>query len=326
MALPSAPDPLSADARGLERAVEVARTLSDGMSGVLLGRPDAVRLAVVALLSGGHLLIEDRPGVGKTILAKTLARSIGGTMRRIQGTPDLLPGELTGVTVYDSSSGEWRFRSGPLFANIVLCDELNRATPRTQSALLEAMQERQITVDGETHPLPNPFFVVATQNPVEHAGTFPLVESQRDRFLLSMEIGYPPRDAERDVLLGEGGQEALEEVREVTSLEELREAMAAVRRVHRSEAVADYIVDLVNATRSDPSVALGASPRASQDLMRAAQAQALLSGRSFVTPDDVKAVLVPALVHRIVLHGGDDRAVLSALLESIVGRVPVPRG
>jgi MoxR-like ATPase len=212
-----------------------------------------------------------------------------------------------------------------LFANVVVCDELNRATPRTQSALLEAMQELQITVDGETHPLPDPFFVVATQNPVEHAGTFPLVESQRDRFLVSMEIGYPPRAAERGVLMGAGGSDAIEELQAVTTLEDLRDALGVVRRVHRSGAVADYIIDLIDATRSDPAVALGASPRASQDLMRAAQAQAFLAGRSFVTPDDVKAVLVPALVHRIVLQGGEDRMVVSALLESILGRVPVPR-
>ena len=304
----------------------LADALADTVCTVLLGRPAVVRFALVGLLSGGHVLIEDRPGVGKTLLAKATARAVGATVSRVQGTPDLLPGELTGVAVFESSTGAWHFRPGPLMANIVLFDELNRATPRTQSALLEAMQERQVTVDGETHALPDPFFVVATQNPAEHTGTFPLVESQRDRFVLSLEVGYPPRGTERDVLLGAGGQDALDEIQPVTNLDGLRTAQATVRRVHRSEAVADYVIDLADATRNDPAVSLGASPRASQDLIRLAQAQALLSGRSFVTPDDVKAVFVPALVHRIVLHGGEDRAVATALLESILGRVPVPRG
>src|SRR6185437_4261871 len=206
-------------------------SLQASVSRVLLGRSNSVRLAVVALLSGGHLLIEDRPGVGKTLLAKALARSIGGTVRRVQGTPDLLPGEVTGVAVFESSTGAWRFRPGPLFSNIVLFDELNRATPRTQSAQLEAMQERQVTVDGETHDLPDPFFVVATQNPAEHAGTFPLIESQRDRFVLSLEIGYPPREAERQVLLGSGGQDALDQVDEIAGPEGLQAAIGAVRDV-----------------------------------------------------------------------------------------------
>jgi MoxR-like ATPase len=304
----------------------VATSLAEMLSEVLLGRPDAIRQALVALLSGGHVLIEDRPGVGKTLLAKALARGIGGTIRRVQGTPDLLPSELTGVAIYEAASGAWHFRPGPLFANLVLFDELNRATPRTQSALLEAMQEHQVTVDGTTHSLPDPFFVVATQNPAEHAGTFPLVESQCDRFAISLEIGYPPREAEREVLLGTGGETALDSAKPVADLTAIREAVRAVRGVHRSAAVADYVIDLATTTRQDPAVLLGASPRAALDLLRAAQANAVLSDRAFVTPDDVKAVFLPVLVHRIVLHGGEDRMAVTALLESILGRVPVPRG
>ena len=309
----------------LERATALAEALTGELSGVLLGRPEVVHLALVSLLSRGHLLIEDRPGVGKTLLAKALARGIGGTMRRIQGTLDLLPGELTGVAVFDAGGREWEFRLGPLFSHVVLVDELNRATPRTQSALLEAMQERQVTIDGVRHALPDPFFVVATQNPADQAGTFPLVESQRDRFCLSVEIGYPPRDAERQLLLGTGGQDALEGVEPVADLDEVRDAIAAVRHVHCSPAVADYVIDLASATREDSTVSMGASPRAALDVVHAAQAQALLSGRDFVTPDDVKVVLVPALAHRVEVPGGDRGAVL-ALLAAIADRVPVPRG
>ena len=255
-----------------------------------------------------------------------MARTIGASMRRVQGTPDLLPGELTGVAVFDTAGRDWHFRPGPLFSHVVLVDELNRATPRTQSALLEAMQERQVTVDGVTHPLPDPFFVIATQNPAEHAGTFPLVESQRDRFGLSMEIGYPPREDERAVLLGAGGQDAAALLGPVTDLDGIRAALAAVGQVHCSPAVADYVIDLCAATRHDPAVTLGASPRAGIDLVACSRALALVSGRDFVTPDDVKAVAVDVLVHRIETTGAPDRASATVFLEALVDRVPVPRG
>ena len=324
------PEPLRdvgpAGSGALEDAAALATAVAESVASVVLGRPEAIRLAVVALLSGGHLLVEDTPGVGKTLLAKALALSIGGSMRRVQGTPDLLPSELTGVAVYDAEGRDWRFRPGSLFAHVVLVDELNRATPRTQSALLEAMQERQVSVDGVTHLLPDPFFVIGTQNPVEQVGTFPLVESQRDRFTLAIEIGYPPREAERGVLLGAGGQDALGDVGPVTDPAAVHDAISAVHRLHCAAAVADYVIDLTTATRTDPAVLLGASPRASLDLLRASQAHALLSQRDFVAPDDIKAVAVAALSHRILLRSGEDRPAVIALLHALVERVPVPRG
>ena len=310
-------DPFSAAAR-------LAAGLKGALEEVIRGKPDAIGLAVVALLSGGHLLIEDVPGVGKTMLAKALARSVGGTFRRVQATPDLLPGELTGVSVFSREREVWTFRPGSLFANVVLVDEINRATPRTQSALLEAMQERQITVDGETHELPDPFFLVATQNPFEFAGTFPLVEGQRDRFALVVAMGHPDREAERELLLGRGGLEALDRLEPVAGIDELRDAIAAIHRVHCSPAVADYIVDLGAATRAHPEVRLGASPRASLALL--AQAHALVSGRDYVAPDDVKAVAAAVLAHRLILAGGPDREGGMAVAQAVLDRVAVPRG
>ena len=299
--------------------------LTAALASVMRGRPEAIRLAVVALLSGGHLLVEDVPGVGKTLLAKAMARCVGGSFRRVQATPDLLPGELTGVSVFHRESEEWQFRRGPLFANVVLVDEINRATPRTQSALLEAMEERQVTVDGVTHPLPDPFFVVATQNPYDHAGTFPLVEGQRDRFAVVVEIGHPGREAEQELLLGRGGIGALEELRPVTTPEELSLAIAEVRDVHCDPQVAGYVVDVAAATRADPDVRIGASPRASLALLHAAQAHAVTAARAFVAPDDVKAVAVPALAHRLLLSGGPDTEAAGAVVRTALQRVPVPR-
>ena len=304
----------------------VAQAVLANVSEVVRGRPEAVQLAVVALLSGGHLLVEDVPGHGKTLLAKALARSIGGTYRRIQGTPDLLPSEITGVSVFHKGSEEWEFRAGPLFANVVLADEINRATPRSQAALLEAMEERQVTVDGVSHPLPDPFFLVATQNPFDHAGTFPLVEGQRDRFALVLEMGHLGRHAERELLLGVGGADHLHELSSVTSAEQLRGAIARVADVHCAPAIADYIVDIGAATRSHPDVRLGASPRASLALLHSAKAVAVLQGRGFLTPDDVKALVVPVLAHRLVLNGGPDIHAATTILRSVVERVPVPRG
>jgi MoxR-like ATPase len=318
--------PLAARADDVAAASHLAAELTSTLGRVVRGKPQAVRLALVALLSGGHLLVEDVPGVGKTLLGKTLARAVGGSFRRIQATPDLLPGELTGVSVFSKRSEEWDFRPGPLFANVVLVDEINRATPRTQSALLEAMEEQQVTVDGVTHPLPDPFFVVATQNPFEHVGTFPLVEGQRDRFAVVIEMGLPARDTERELLLGRGGTGSLENLPAATGPEGLRAAVAAVRRVHCDPAVADYIVDISAAIRAHPEVRLGASPRASLSMLNAARAQAVLSGRSFVSPDDVKQVASASLAHRLILGGGADLHAGSALVRSVVERVPVPRG
>ena len=309
-----------------DEVTQLAADLTRALEEVIRGGPDAITLSVAALLSGGHVLIEDVPGVGKTMLAKALARSVGGSFRRVQGTPDLVPGELTGVSVFSKELEEWEFRPGPLFANVVLVDEINRATPRTQSALLEAMEERQVTVDGETHGLPDPFFVVATQNPFEYAGTFPLVEGQRDRFALVAVMGHPPRHAERELLLGSGGLEALDRLEPVAGLAVLKDAVATVRQVHCSPAVADYIVDLAASTRAHPEVRLGASPRASLALLGAARAHAVMAGRAYVAPDDVKAVAVASLAHRLVLGGATDRQAGVAVVEAVLEQVPVPRG
>ena len=311
--------------RGLDQATELAATLLDNLSTVVRGQPEPLRLALVALLSGGHLLVEGVPGVGKTLLAKALARSISGTFRRVQATPDLLPADLTGVSVFSPSTGEWSFRAGPLFAHVVLVDELNRATPRTQAALLEAMEEHQVTADGESHPLPEPFFLVATQNSAEHAGTFPLVEGQRDRFAVAVQMGHPGRDAERELLRGEGGLDLLAELTPVTDTSELGRAVAAVRRVHCADPVVDYVVDLVAATRTRPDVAIGASPRATLALLHAAQAAAAVEGRAYVIPDDVKSLAAPVLGHRLVLHGDDDLAAGVGVVRDVLAAVPVPR-
>jgi MoxR-like ATPase len=305
---------------------ELGSALLANLSTVIRGKPEALHLGVIALLSGGHLLVEDVPGVAKTLLAKAMAQSVGGSFRRVQGTPDLLPSDLTGVSVFQPASGTWEFRAGPLFANVVLVDEVNRATPRTQAALLEAMEEHQVSVDGATRPLPDPFFLVATQNPFEHAGTFPLPDGQLDRFAVVMHMGYADPASERDVLLGRGGADMLDEIGPVTDTDGLRRARSAVRAVHCEPAVADYIVQLANATRAHPDIATGASTRASVGVLHAAQAHAALGGRGFVTPDDVKAMAAPALAHRLTLRGGPDIKIAAGLVQALLDRVPVPRG
>ncbi len=307
-------------------ATRVASDLFANLTRAVRGKPDQLRLALAALLSGGHLLIEDIPGVGKTLLAKALARSIGGRFRRIQGTPDLLPADLTGVAVYRRGTENWEFHPGPLFANVVLVDEINRATPRTQSALLEAMEERQVTVDGETHALPDPFFLIATQNPFEHAGTFPLVEGQRDRFGVVLELGLPGREAERELLLGHGGVAELGRLEPVASPQELRRAVNEAAATHCDPAVAEYVLDLVEATRSHPDITLGASPRASLGLLQVARAHATVSGRNFVTPDDVKAVAAPALAHRVLVAGSADLHAAGVVVTQLLLQLAVPRG
>ncbi|MBM3673341.1 MAG: AAA family ATPase [Actinobacteria bacterium] len=310
---------------GVAAASRFAAALGERLGTVLRGKPEPVRHALVTLLAGGNLLVDDVPGVGKTLLAKAIARAVGGTFRRIQGTPDLLPSELTGVSVFHLAGNEWEFRPGPLFANVVLVDELNRATPRTQSALLEAMEEHQVTVDGVSRPLPVPFFLVATQNPFETAGTFPLVEGQLDRFMIVTEIGPPDPLTERSLLLGEGGEPALAELPALVEPTALLAARGATQRVHCSTALADYVVAVANATRSHAEVVIGASPRAALALLHAAQASAVLDDRDYVVPDDVARLAPAVLAHRLVLRDPVRLRETRTLVDGLVGTVPIPR-
>ena len=277
----------------------MGRALVDNVASVVLGKRDEIALVVSGLLAGGHVLIEDVPGVGKTLLAKSLARSIGGTVGRVQGTADLMPADITGVSVYDRDRHAWEFHPGPVFHNVVLVDEINRATPRAQSALLEAMGEGQVTVDGTPHVLPAPFFVIATQNPYGDVGTFPLVEGQCDRFALVVSLGLPGRDAERAMLRGDGGPAALDRLQPVVTGDGLTAAIAAVGATYVAPAIAEYVLDVVAATRAHTELDHGASPRAARTLLEVAKAFAAVAGRDFVTPDDVKAVAAPVLAHRV---------------------------
>ncbi len=302
-----------------------AAALAENIRRVILGKDAQVDLAVIALLSGGHLLIEDVPGVGKTMLARSLALSVSGTYRRIQFTPDLLPSDITGTAVFNQKTSEFEFRPGPIFANVVLADEINRATPRTQSSLLEAMDEGQVTADGVAYPLPRPFFVIATQNPVEYHGTYPLPEGQLDRFCMSLTLGYPAEETERAVVAGQLEEHPVSGLRPVLQAEELPRLQRAARSVRVDPDVLSYAVSVVRATREDSGLVLGASPRGSVYLVRAAQARAFLAGRDFVIPDDVKALAVPVLAHRVIpasrsLGPEDAREVVLRL----VGRIPVP--
>ncbi|HWP28365.1 MAG TPA: MoxR family ATPase [Chloroflexota bacterium] len=269
---------------------------------VIVGKRDEVELALIALLCQGHLLIEDVPGVGKTVLAKSLARSIGCSFKRIQFTPDLLPSDVTGVSIYNQKTGEFEFRPGPVMAQIVLADEINRATPKTQAALLEAMEERQVTVDGATYRMPTPFMVLATQNPIEYEGTFPLPEAQLDRFMMRIRLGYPSPEEEVTVLDRQQYSHPVEDLEQVASAEDLIAAQAEVRHVHVLPELRRYIVDLTAASRQHRDVYLGASPRGSLALFRAGQARALLRGRDYVIPDDIKALAEAALAHRLIVN------------------------
>jgi MoxR-like ATPase len=309
-------------ASSIDEAVVTARNLHAALSGVLLGTPRAVTFAVVAALSGNHLLIEDVPGVGKTVLARALATALGVELSRVQGQPDLLPSDVTGVTVFAPDTATWDFRPGPIFGQVVLVDEINRTPPRTQSALLEAMEEQQVSVDGESWPLPRPHLVIGTQNPIGQLGTYPLVESQLDRFGLSMSIGYPDADVETRLVLHNGGRFALDTLVPVCDPARWERAIHATALAHVVTQVAEYAVSLVRATRTAGTVRLGASPRAAISLIRSAQAYAVLCGRAYVTPQDIQAVAVACLAHRLVAEGGGADG--PALVGRIVAESPVP--
>ncbi len=312
----------------LDEVYSTVQRIADNVGQVLVGKPDVVRIALVTLLAEGHLLVEDVPGVGKTSLAKALARSIDCTVSRVQFTPDLLPSDLTGVSIYNRQTENFEFRPGPVFANIVVGDEINRASPKTQSALLECMEENQVTVDGRTYELAAPFMVIATQNPIEMEGTYALPEAQRDRFTARVSIGYPDPQAELAMVDEHAAQDPLAELRPVTDAEEVRALLKAVRHIHLSTEIRRYVIELVSATRELPELRLGASPRSTLQLVRTARAQAALAGRDFVIPDDVQAVAVPVLAHRLVLtsEARAARRTASDLVRQLLNRIAVPRG
>jgi MoxR-like ATPase len=316
----------SKSARSSRELAALLDALQANVGRVFLGKPEIVRMAAVALLADGHILLDDVPGVGKTLLAKALARSLACKFNRIQFTPDLLPGDLIGVTIYKSQTGEFVFQPGPVFAEVVLADEINRATPRTQSALLEAMQERQVTVDGTTRPLGPPFLVVATQNPHEFEGTYPLPESQLDRFLLRVKVGYPNREAERAILTQHREGERVEKLEPVLQPGDVLALQEYVRTVRVDPAIAEYILDLIGETRRHAELALGASTRAALALYRAVQAFAVTAGRDYAVPDDVKALAEPVLAHRLVTRswaaGGHPDA--GPVVRDVLSKLKVP--
>jgi len=295
---------------------------------VIQGKPEVIELVLLCLISEGHLLIEDVPGVGKTSLAKALAASIDGTFGRMQFTPDLLPTDVVGLTVWNRNTSEFEFRPGPIFGNIVLADEINRASPKTQSALLEAMAEAQVTVDGTTYPLANPFMVIATQNPIEHEGTYPLPESQLDRFLMRVSVGYPSAESELQILDTHGDHDALVDIGSVISAAEVEALSTATKGVHVAPALKGYLVELAGASRRHPHLALGMSPRATLALQRVARARAASSGRTYVVPDDLKALAEPVLAHRLLVTPEASLQGISAAdaLTEVLRAVPVPAG
>lgn len=295
---------------------------------VIIGKRATIELAVIGLLCQGHLLIEDVPGVGKTVLARSLARSLGCSFSRIQFTPDMLPSDVTGVSIFNQVTREFEFRAGPVMAQVVLSDEINRATPKTQAALLEAMEERQVTIDGVTRPLPRPFMVLATQNPIEYEGTFPLPEAQVDRFLMRIRLGYPSAEDEIRVLERQQYQHPIESLQQVVGVDELLQMQEEVKQVFVSPALKRYIVDLANQTRQHVEVYLGASPRGSLAMYRTAQARAAMLGRDYVLPDDIKSLAVPTLAHRVILGPGARLRDLSQqqIVEEIMYGIPVPGG
>jgi MoxR-like ATPase len=303
-----------------------ARALIDNVATVIRGKRSAIEASATALFAGGHLLLEDVPGVGKTMLGRAIARSIRGAFKRIQGTPDLLPSDVTGTAIYNQSGQTFEFIPGPVFGNVVLFDEINRTTPRTQAALLEAMDEGAVTVDGVRHPLPDPLFVIATQNPLEHHGTYPLPEGQLDRFVIAMDLGYVEPAVEREVILAQLESHPIDELEAVLAPEEVVGVRRVVRSTHVSTSVLDYALALTSATRTHPDLELGASPRASIGLVRCAQARALVNGREYVVPDDVKALAVSALAHRVVGRSSLrlERGRTTKAVQEIVDRTAVP--
>jgi MoxR-like ATPase len=313
--------------RTLDELVGIAHRVGDAVESVIEGKSDAVRLALTVLLAEGHILIEDVPGVGKTMLAKALAKSTGCSVRRIQFTPDLLPSDITGVSAYNQERREFEFKPGPVFANVVVGDEINRASPKTQSALLECMEEKQVTVDGRTYPLSPPFMVIATQNPIEMEGTYPLPEAQRDRFTARISMGYPSAESELAMLSSHSSSSPLDELEPVARAEDLRDLIAAVRAVHVAEPLKQYVIDLVTATRGSPELRLGASPRATLHLLRASRARAALDARDFVIPDDVQALALPVLAHRLLpsAEAMVTRQPPEQVLAAILEKVPLPQ-
>lgn len=311
----------------LSEIKKLADTLKANISRVLVGREDTIDMVLVSLFCGGHVLLEDVPGVGKTMLAKCLAKSLRCDFKRVQFTPDLLPSDLTGINYFDQKQGTFVFRPGPIFTNIVLADEINRATPRTQSSLLECMEEGQVTVDGETRQLDKPFFVIATQNPVETRGTFPLPEAQLDRFFMRLQMGYPSLEEGREILRRFRGKDPSTMLETVAADEAVMQAQASVSEVKVSDALEEYIVEIIEATRHDEKISLGVSPRGSIALMKAAQVNAVFEGRDFVMPDDVKKVAVPVLAHRLIvkghaISGGSENA--ENAVREILKKVTVP--
>jgi MoxR-like ATPase len=304
----------------------LCKDIIENVSRVVVGKKDCIELVVIALLADGHVLLEDVPGVGKTLLAKCLARSIGGQFKRVQFTPDLLPSDVTGFNVFSQQSGRFEFQPGPVMTNVLLADEINRTIPRTQSSLLESMEERQVTVDGETYPLPTPFFVIATQNSIELEGTFPLPEAQLDRFLLKVDIGYPDREQEADILERFREKDPFLALGPVVEPEAFVQMQETRKTIRVSGPVRNYITDIVRATRNHPALQYGASPRASMGLMRAAQAMAGLRGRSYVLPDDVKQLACAVLSHRVILKEEERLrdSETPQLVRAIIAQMPVP--
>ncbi len=306
----------------------IANRIVENVEKVIVGKRSAVQLTVLGLLCQGHILIEDVPGVGKTVLAKSLSKSVGCKFQRIQFTPDMLPSDVTGVSVFNQKNREFEFRPGPIHAQIVLVDEINRATPKTQSALLEAMEEKQVTVDGTTYPLEEPFMVLATQNPIEYEGTFPLPEAQLDRFLLRIRLGYPSKEQEIDILDRQQFRHPIESIEQAVSVDELRAVQTAVKEIYIDNLVKEYIVEVVRRTREHPDVYLGASSRGALALYRLSQARAAMFGRDYVLPDDVKALADAALGHRIIVGPAARIKDIepSSIVQDILDRVPVPGG
>ncbi|MEU3165031.1 MoxR family ATPase [Streptosporangium sp. NPDC006930] len=310
----------------LDDLVVTAHRIRESIESVIEGKSDVVRLTLTVLLAEGHLLIEDVPGVGKTMLAKALARSIDCPVRRVQFTPDLLPSDITGVSAYNQQTREFEFKPGPVFANIVVGDEINRASPKTQSALLECMEEHQVTVDGATYRLDSPFMVIATQNPIEMEGTYPLPEAQRDRFTARIAMGYPAPSAELEMLDVHGAASPLDKLEPVATTEEVKALIEAVRGVYVSQPIKKYAIDLVTATRQSPDLRLGASPRSTLQLVRAARAHAALAGRDYVIPDDLQDLCAPVLAHRLLpsIEAQGQRRPPEQVIADLVRRVPVP--